>query len=774
MVQEDIIEQDLADLTSGNASTLIGSSIAGINANDIKKIDLLKDASATSLYGARARNGVVVITTKSGKKSTPLKIRYSTEQTTRDIPNYSQYDILNSKETIAVLKNLRNKGYLTFPDVGNARNSGVYGIIEKKINSYSKDGKFELKNTPEEINKALREYELANTNWFNTLFKRTVSQNHFLSFNGGGENNGFYASLGYLSDPGWTLSDKVDRLTVNLKNTFFFSDKFKLSLASVASVRDQKAPGTFGRQTDAVSGEFSRDFDINPFSYALNTSRALRPRDSQGNLEYYTNNWAPFNILEELDNNFIDLAVKDIRFQADASYKIMDNISYDFSGSARYVTSQNEHQIKENSNVIKAYNANQTSVIGNANIYLYKDPNNSDAVPVPVFPEGGIYIKSDNNLTSYYFRNSLKYEDTFQEKHLLNILLGQDLRYIDRDDNKFTAYGLQYANGYVPFTDYRLLEKIISEGDDYFEVGQERERTIAFFSKFTYGFDEKYIFSVTGRYDGSNRQGKSASSRYLPTGTISAKWNAGQEDFLTAIKPVVNNLQFRTSYGLVATPGNATNALAIFKSEVTSRENPLERETYLDIQDLENSELTWEKQYELNLGIDIGLWNNRISLVAEAYRRDIFDNVDLIRTSGIGGEATKRGNNSDVVTQGIELGLNTKNIVTDDFSWSTNFNFSYYHQKITKLANEPRVIDLVGVEGGNLEGYPINSLFSFDFQGLDKQGFPVVKVPKGKNYLEDIDFQDSDSVLNYLVFNGSVVPNISAGISNTFKYKIGI
>ncbi|WP_298780120.1 SusC/RagA family TonB-linked outer membrane protein [uncultured Polaribacter sp.] len=769
VVQEDIIEQDLDALTSGDASTLISSSIAGVNATDIEKIDILKDASATSIYGARARNGVVVITTKSGRKSTPLKVTYTLEQTVRDIPSYSQYDILDSKETISILEGLRSQGYLRLPDVGNARFSGVYGILEKQINSYANGG-FGVENTPEGRSRFLQDYELANTDWFKTLFRQSVMQNHTLNFAGGGESSAFYASVGFLHDPGWSISDKVTRLTTNLKNTFYFSDKFNLTLSSVASVRTQKAPGSFNRVANVVDGQFSRDFDINPFSYSLNTSRALRPRDNNGNLEYYTNNWAQFNILEELDNNTLDLNVKDLRFQIDASYKITDNLTYDLNASTRYVNSTREHQIRENSNVVRAYNADQTTVIANANIFLYNDPNDPDAIPVSVFPEGGLYRKTDNNLTSYYVRNSFSYKKNFKEKHNFDAILGQELRYVDRNSENFTGYGLQYENGFVPFTDARLLEKIIADGGNYFGLDRERERTIAVFGRTTYTYNDKYVFSLTGRYDGSNRQGRSTKSRWLPTGTISAKWNATNEDFIKNSE-TINNLQFRASYGLSASPGPATNSLAIFRSAITDRLTPTERETYLNIADLENSELTWEKQYELNVGVDLGLFNNRLQLTADVYKRDIFDNIDNVRTSGIGGQFIKQGNNSDSETTGVEFAITTTNVNTDDFRWSTSFNFSVFDQKITKLQNEPRVIDIVGLQGGAVEGYPNNSLFSFEFDGLNSEGIPTFILPEGDDSTTDVNFQDSDDITDYLVYNGSVLPNIAGGLTNTFTYK---
>lgn len=771
IVQEDIIETDLDQLASGNANTLISSSIAGINADDIEKIDILRDASATSFYGARARNGVVVITTKSGRKSSKLRVSYNGEYTVRDIPNYSQYDILNSKENVSILKELEAKGFLELPDVAQSRYGGVYSIMERLTDTFNPEtNTFALENTPEARNTFLQQYELANTDWFDVLFRQSFTQNHSISFTGGGEKNAFYASLSYFTDPGWSIAENVDRLTFNLKNTFYLSDKFNVTFISNASIRQQKAPGTFERQTDPVSGDISRDFDINPFSYALNTSRTLRPRDNNGNLEYYINNWADFNILEELENNFIDLNLRDIRFQVDASYKLNDKISYNFNSAARYVNSVREHSIRENSNVVRAFNSDETTIIRDANIFLYTDPNNPDAIPIPVLPEGGIYNKNDNYLTTYYLRNSISFDDVIKDKHEISALFGQELRYVDRDDNSFIGYGLQFENGFVPFTDARILEKLIAEGDNYFSLNQERERTVAFFGKATYTYKDKYVFSLTGRYDGSNRQGQSRSSRWLPTGSVSAKWNAKEEPFLQNIDQI-SNLSLRTSYGLVATPGSATNASAIFLSTITDRLLPNTRETFLDITDLENSELTWEKQFEFNVGIDLGLFNNRVTLNSDIYFRDIFDNVDFVRTSGIGGQFIKQGNNADVTTNGIEFGITTKNIVSDNFKWTTSLNFSYFDQRITKLENTPIALDLVDQTGGNIQGFPINSLFSYQFDGLDSRGFPTFILPEGDNPVTGVDFQESEDITDFLVFEGSIDPNLTGGFSNTFKYK---
>ncbi len=775
VIQEDIVNTDFDGLISGDASTLISSSIAGINTNDIEKIDILKDASATSLYGARALNGVIVITTKGGQRKSKLKVNYVLEQTVRDIPRYSNYDILNSQETVSIFQELEEKGFLDFPSVAQNRNGGIYTILAQQLNAYdASTGQFGVANTVEARNQFLQQYEQANTDWFRQLFRASMTQNHTLSFSGGGDNNSFYASLSFYNDPGWTIADKVNRFTYKLKNTYYLSDKFKLTLGANGSVRDQDAPGTFDREEDSFRGDVSRVFDINPFNYALSTNRTIRPRDNDGNLEYYRSNWAPFNIFNELENNYIKLKVKDISFQLDGDYKINKNLNYNFLGSLRYVVSNRDHNVTEQSNVAEAYRSQETTIVRDANVFLYSDPDNPTAPPVSVLPEGGIYRNTNNELTNYYIRNSINYTNTFNNKHEVNGLLGQEMRYIDREEDYFIGYGLQYDRGLTPFTDPEIFSKTLGEATDYFGIESEKERTIGVFSKLTYAYDSKYILSLTGRYDGSNRQGRSTSSRWLPTGTISGKWNVKQERFLENAD-FLNSLSLRASYGLTATAGPATNSLAIFRNDITNRLDFDSRERYLDIEELQNSELTWEKQYETNIGLDFGLYQNRVIFTADVYQRKGFDLIDFVRSSGIGGEFIKQGNNSDMETKGLEVSLTVEPIKTSNFKWSSTLNFSVLDQKITALENKPNVLDLVDQTGGNVVDFPRQSLFSFQFTGLDDRGLPTYFLPEDlsneENSVTGADFQDVENITSYLKYEGSIEPTKTAGFSNTFKYK---
>ncbi|WP_406844428.1 SusC/RagA family TonB-linked outer membrane protein [Flavobacterium soyae] len=772
IVQEDIINVSASDLASGNSATLLTSSVTGINPNDILSIEFLKDASATSIYGSRSLNGVVVVTTKQGKKDSALKITYSLDQTARTVPNYSQYDILNSKETMGVLKEVEAKGFLDLPSTAQGRYGGVYNILARGINTYIPEtDSYLVKNDRAGRNAFLRKYESANTNWFKVLFRPSIAQNHSLSFSGGDKNNAMYASLAFYNDPGWSIADHVKQLSSNLKGTFYINEDLNITLTTQASVRNQGAPGSYDSEIDGYYGKVTRNFDINPFKYVLNTNRTLRPYDDNGNLEYYRSNWAPINILNELANNFMEIQVKDIRFQMDLDYKINPYLTYNFTGSARYANTDREHKILENSNVIEAYNAAETTIVRDENIFLYQDPNNLTAPKVSVLPNGGMLRKFTNDLTSYYIRNSVNYKRILNEKHEFEGLFGTELRSLNRNSDNFTAYGLQYDKGLTGFTDPRILEKTITEGSSYFGFNEERERTAGFFGKAGYTYNRRYTASVTGRYDGSNRQGSNTSSRWLPTYTFSGKWNLKEEDFMKDFEPI-NNLALRASYGLTATAGPATNSLAIYKSYITNRLNLDDRESGISIDQLQNANLTWEKQFETNLGFDLGVFNNRLQLTTDVYSRKAYDLVDYVITSGIGGQTMKQGNNADMETSGLEISLTTKNIITNNFKWSTNLNFSIYNQKITKLGSQAAAYDLIEGSGGNTIGHPRNALYSYHFTGLNNQGLPTFVMKDGQlDNIAGANFFDNDDVTKYLKYEGSIEPNKSFGLSNTFTYK---
>ena len=181
-----------------------------------------------------------------------------------------------------------------------------------------------------------------------------------------------------------------------------------------------------------------------------------------------------------------------------------------------------------------------------------------------------------------------------------------------------------------------------------------------------------------------------------------------------------------------------------------------------------NSELTWEKQFETNVGFDLGLWNNRVSIIVDAYQRNGFDLIGQIKTSGIGGEFFKNANYADMKSQGVDFGFAATVLDYKDFSWKTNFNYGFNKNEITKLKSLPLIYDLTRPEGGPREGYSVRGIFSLDFQGLNDKGIPTLINEEGeKGTIVDIQSQ----TIKYLKYEGPRDPTYFGGFSNTFNYK---
>jgi TonB-linked SusC/RagA family outer membrane protein len=765
VVLEDIVNISNDQLSSGDPTTLLGSAVAGLNSNDIETIDILKDAAATALYGARAMNGVVVITTKKGRSGKPT-VSYTGNFSTQLKPTYSDYDIMNSAQQMSVMGELERKGYLNY-NILDQPNYGVYGQMYAAL-SADAYGNFPLQNTPEAKRAFLLRYAKANTDWFDVLFQNSLIQEHSLSISGGNEKSQSFFSTSFYNDNGWTIADKVNRYTLNFRNNYTFNDKLSVGFMTVGSVRQQRVPGTLNRTSNPVSGQFDRDFDINPFSYALNTNRALTAYDSAGNLEYFRRNFAPFNIVNELANNYIDLNVIDLKLQGELNYKFNSHLRYEFIGALRYAKSSQEHQITENSNMANAYRANYNATINGANKFLYRDPDHPNDPAVVVLPYGGFYNRTENSLLNFDVRNSLNYNNTFSDKHEVSFLLGQQIKYADRQNFSNTGYGYQYNNGGIPFIDYRILKQTIEANFPYYEMAKFYDRFAAFYFNTQYTYNRKYNLYGTVRYDGSNMLGASPSARWLPTWSFGGAWNIEQEKFMEKMYSV-DYLKLRASYGITASLGPATNADVVLKSATTNRPYADERESVIDIINLENADLTWEKNYQLNVGVDAGLFGNRLSTSIDVYRRRSFDLISRIKTSGIGGEPYKVANYADMKSYGFEFLINGQIIKSKNLGWRSTLTFGYNKTEITNAENVPLIFDLVKAEGGNRVGYPVNSLFSLDFKGLDHNtGIPQFVDETGK-VGEGVYLQDDK--IDYLVYEGPVDPPITGGFSNTFNYQ---
>ncbi len=777
VVIEDAIDISSDDLSSGNAETLISSAIAGINADDIESIQVLKDGSATSIYGARAMSGVIVVTTKRGKAGTS-SLNYTAELTMRLKPNYRDFNISNSQEQMGIYKELEEKGWLEFASLAASSSSGVYGKMYDLINTYMGVDEFGnpvygLANTTQAKNDYLRQAEFRNTDWFDLLFNNSVMQNHSVSFSSGTEKSSYYMSLSAMSDPGWTASNNVQRYTFNTNGSYKINDALELKVQGSASHRGQKAPGTLNRETDVVSGEVKRGFDINPYSFALNTSRTLDPYTN------YRRNYASFNIFHELDNNYIDLLVDDLKFQTDLTWRILPGWSANALGSLRYQTSSQEHYILDKSNMAMAYRAGteygeegENETIRDVNPYLYRDPDNPQAMKETVLPKGGIYDRTNYELMSADFRLSSSYSQEFDEgKHTLNMYGGMELNSTSRSRVWGRFWGVQFENGMSSFFDPSVFKQSKEENSPYYSFNPTLKRNLAFFGTATYAYMHKYVANLTGRYEGTNKLGRSRQARWLPTYNIAGAWNMHEEEWF--MNPVLSHSMLKASYSLTADAGPAfiTNSLPIYLPDTPWRPSSSVMESGLLLAETENKDLTYEKKHEFNVGVDLGFLKEKINLVADYYIRNNFDLMGQIYTTGIGGGSiAKWANVASMRSTGFEFAVETKNIHTKDFRWNTDFVFTYQTTKITDLKSKSRVIDLITGMGYPKQGYPVRSLFSIPFVGLNEEGLPTFINEDGEVTIADIYFQENEKI-DYLVYEGATDPPFTGSLNNTFGYK---
>ncbi len=761
VIMEDVADVSADDLASGDPETLISSAIAGLNADDIESFQILKDGSATSIYGARAMAGVIVVTTKKGKAG-QAHVNYTGELTTRLIPSYGDFDILNSQDQMSIYKEMKEKGWLNLSEILNGSDYGVYGKMYELINTFDPaTGVYWLANTQEAQNAYLRSAEYRDTDWFQELFSSAIMQNHSVSLSGGTEKSSYYTSLSAMMDPGWYIDSKVNRYTFNANVSHHITDNISVNLIGSAAYRKQKAPGSLGQDVDVVSGQVKRDFDINPYSYALNTSRVLDPDT------YYHANYASFNIKNELANNYIDLNVVDTKFQLEMKWKPIKDVELSALGALKYSSSSQEHMIKESSNQALAYRAMDNALIRDNNKFLYTDKDDPYALPISILPNGGIYQRTENSMVDYDFRVTANYNHTFANQHIVNLFGGMESTDIHRNRSSYYGWGMNYR-GETSFFEYQYFKKLQEGNETYYTLRNTDSRSVAFYTNATYSYRGKYVLNGTFRYEGSNQMGRSTTARWMPTWNVSGAWNVHEENFFASLAPL-SHLTFRLSYSLTGTPPDPsyTNSTAIIGMYTPYHIFSTEKELGFYLSSAANEELTCEKKHEFNVGVEAGLFHDRLNVTFDVYRRNNFDEIAPVvtRTQGI-----KYANVGSMKSWGEELSLSSTNIKSKNFSWRTSLIYSHNRTEITELFNQGRVIDLVQGTGFAKQGYPARALFSIPFVRIDENGYPVCLNEKGEETVGDINFQERN-LTDYLKYEGSTDPIYNGSLGNVFSYK---
>lgn len=745
----------VSQLYSGDPASILGSAIAGLNAQDIEDIQILKDGSATALYGTRAANGVILITTKKGSYNS-RSINLSTAYSVGVKPNVSQFNLMNSNQEMQLYKEMYDRGYLS--NVNWPTSTGAFTETYKDLAFR----KFNLSQAYDELNRSAK----ANTDWFDVLFRNNLIQEHSLSLSGGGDKHTYYASGSYAKDNGQAIGFGMDRYTADVRTIFNITKKFDLDFNLNWSFRNQATPGTYDATTRY--SESDRKFEINPFTYAMNTSRAMYPYNPDGSPKYYTENLAPFNIVEELNENFNNSRVQEIRGILRPSYQILKNLRYDGTFALRKSNTSQQHTVTERSNVANAHRVDYNDVLRNQNTLLYQDPNDPFGYKETILPEGGFLFSRNSWQSFWHMRNQLNFSDRFGQ-HKVDLMVGSELEenYIDREYSKATGY-IYYGGRIIAPSRLAMIQAVNTDDRTYISSFQ-RIRSTGFYSSFQYSFKDRYNVQMSGRLDGSNMFGKMTRSKFLPNYSIGLAWNLDQEEFFDSWN-FAENVDFIKLRGSYALRGNSFETSPMRNASYVNltRLDATNNDRGISITSPELYNLNWEKDYITNFGLDLGLFK-RVNLAVEYYSRKNKDLVIPFNVAQEEGFKDKNINYGDMTNKGVDVTLGFKNILNkQDFVWDVNLIYGYVKNKLVYgELQSSQLTQVTQSKGYKLENYPLDALFAFRFAGLDATGQPTFY--SGDNIVNGILATERNRDL--VSYMGPRQPVGTGSFANSFQYK---
>lgn len=727
---ENSVPITVAELNSPDVMNMFNSAIGGVSPNDIESITVLKDASATAIYGTRAANGVIVVTTKKGKRN-GFNISYQHTSAVSLRPAYRDFDLMDSRERVELTQQCYDDGLYINGGVG----------MEGLMSQYAL-GNLTLQQFREEVKKT----ETRNTDWFKLLYRNAYTQTHNLSVSGGSEKADYYVSLSYDGEQG------ADKQT-DYKN---FNGLAKLNAELFRGVRLSATlqAGRRDRETFHASAD--------PFEYAVRTSRTIPVYDENGDYFFYKKTFGGYylyNILNEQENTHRESSQTDLKGILNLTVNLYKGLKY--NGLFSYVSSHSS-----SSDYAKEKSAYAAEIRG----YDFGDYTQEEYDKTSL-PFGGVYNETNYEQRTSLIRNSLEYKGNLAEDFSIDAMLGQEFR--------TTLYkGLtSNGSGYMHDRGNIFYEPALGENTGHLARNKMTrnipERSyISYYAVLSAMYKDRYVINGNIRFDGSNLFGSNPKYRYLPLWSVSGKWIISNEHFLSGSE-LVNNLAVRASYGLrgniveESTPQIVASALP---------PNEVNQLLQMEIIQAPNPELKWETTSSVNIGFELGMFDNRLTLDVDYYRDYSKDLIASKNVSAVTGFLNKFVNYADVKNQGVDVAVSGYIIRKKQFSWLASLNLGYVKNKVVKSNITPQAESLVKsiyTPGEVFLGKPVNGMFSYRFARLDENGIPLF-YDENNNILSEDDPEIEEAVYNNiynLKYEGTRDPILSGGFNNVIRYK---
>jgi TonB-linked SusC/RagA family outer membrane protein len=707
-----------SDLSSFSSSSYSASNIASssgtnrinplstINPADIESIQVLKDASATAIYGSRGANGVVIITTKRGKQGkTTINFEHSTgiQQLAKKL------DLLTPREYAQYVAEGRDNAWVF---------AGGKATDPNNLRSTATQVKPGFR-TPDQF--ANSGY---GTDWQDLIFQQGLVQNYQLAASGTSKDVSYYISGGYFDQKGIIIGSDFKKFTLRTNIDAQLTPKLKLG----ASFSGAHSYGDFAR----AEGHLQHRGLI---SAALASDPTIPVYDANGN--FYSEFSDPTGIPVE---HPLIIAAEFTDKRNNTNVFTNNYLQYEITNGLIFKTSIGVN-----------YSNNITRLWKSSKVGLATSRTGAATAGVT---EG----KSLNWLNE----NTLNYRHRFGEKHDLDALVGYTIQ--KNTDEILQAGASDFPTDDVPF----LAAGAVTSGTNYLSEWS----MMSWLARVNYTLAGKYIFTATIRQDGSSRFGRE--NRWGTFPSFSAAYRLSDESFM---KPVgfISDLKIRASYGISGNnliPNYASQGLLgisrnVSNGQVISGVVP---------SSLANTVLTWEQSVQTNIGIDLSLFQNRLSFVFDAYRthkKDLLLNVILPAASGFSSSLQNIG---EVENKGIELTINSENIRKGAFQWNTDFNISWNRNKVLALNSETARIQTSDYQVAQV-GYPISSFRLLNILGVFQTQEEVNASPKQHPRVQpgDYRYQDADGngtiTQNDRTIVGNPWPDFTWGLGNRFTYK---
>lgn len=715
------------------------TAIAGLNPADIDNITVLKDAAATAIYGARAANGVIVITTKKGKVGKPV-INFSTKLTYSPKLNIDRLNLLNSEEKVGLELDLLASGYPYRETKGE-----VYRIISGlgELNNFKDGGWNALSSNAQS---AINKLKATNTDWSAILFRDAFTQEYNLSLSGGSEKATYYTSFGYMKENGNVPNVSAERLNLVMKTSYKVNSILKVGASMFANRRKNSS---YLPDSDGLT---------NPIFYSRLANPYFTPYDANGNYNYDIDVENDvdmdfgYNPFEEQRNTTNETTINGLSSIFDAELRFDDRFKF---------TTQLGLQLDKTS---------IEKIADEESFAMRKEKKNHRSNGVTYLPAGGFHKANENSLSQLTWKAMGEYRDTYNDIHEFEVMVGTEIRKTWEEKLYSAGYGFDRKT----LTTKPIIFPEESQAFKLHEKGHVENAYVSAFSTLSYSLLNRYTLGGSIRFDGSDLFGVDKKYRYLPLYSVSGLWRISQEPFMASAK-WIDNLVVRASYGLQGNIDKNTSPFLLGNYRI---ENilPGGSEDMIDVSGAPNKKLRWEKTHSVNAGFDFAVLNQAINLSVDYYYRK---GVDLIGTQMLPletGFEMLTVNWASMRNQGVEVALSTRNVHTKNFMWTTNFNFAYNNNKVLKEALREDAL-----EPGR-EGYPVGALFALKTAGLDEEGYPMFQDKDGKAVsameffkLQEWGFGATDLTARerreLYTYAGTADCPYTGGFNNTFTYK---